>query len=391
MTRGRRLDAEGRLLARAISEGHDAGRDDADAIRERGEALVTWAIEQGVTGLLHQRVGTQLQPGPAGILADSVLGDTVFHLIVLAVLERLAPVLDGAAVSWAVIKGPVLLETAYPGASRPYTDLDLIVAPSQFAAALEALEGAGARLIDRNWDLAVGDGRAELHLLDPTGSVLIDLHWHVINRGSVRRAFRLRTEELLERRTLLVLEPRSAVSQSSVSVPVLEATDRLIHYALHGAHSGGHRLIWLADVAESVRRDGPDWDALVERCRRWRADLPVGALLARSSATLGLSLPDGILEAMAGTAARRLLLQWLAPWQPAGRLPGGGSIRNGVTQSLAGTLPATTVLTSVRAGEMVRRVWDRYPHWLDPADPAHMEYPSGDPEGRRHYLEKVGS
>lgn len=345
-----------------------------------GPDLVDAAIRHRVPGLFQAAAAGRLTPEQSGRLADAVFDATRDHLRGLAALERLDGVFDSAGVTWAVLKGPVLVETAYAGAPRPYADLDVLVGPGQFRTALEALEADGATLLYANWDLARRDGRAQLNLLDASTGLPIDLHWHLINRGPIRRGFRLPTDELLERRD----------RPDRLGHPALDVTDRLIHYALHAAHSGGHRLVWMADISRTLVNEAPDWDALIERSRRWCAGLPVATMLARTEATLGPSLPPGLLGILAGDRGRRSMVRWLTAWQPAGRLPGGGSIRNGLTRSLTGTLGATALLSAREGAEMVRRLWDRYPHWDDPDDPANMRYPAGGPAGRQRYLEEIG-
>jgi hypothetical protein len=336
-----------------------------------------------VAGLLQRAAGDALAGPAASRLVDAALLDAARHLQVIAAAQRLGKLLDNRGEPWVVLKGPVLVETAYGGVPRPYFDMDLLVAPPRFPAVLEALEGAGAHLIDRNWELLIRDGRAEVSLTDRPTGLTVDLHWHLVNLGRVRRTFSVPTEDLLERRVNVELR--------SVVIPALERTDRLIHYALHAATSGGHRLIWLADLARVIMNDPPDWDELIHRARSWKVGLPVAVILARVEATLGVAPPSGVVPSLAGNPAARWLTERLAVWEPGGRLPGGGSIRHGVTESLAGSFPATAGLVARNGGEMVRRFWDRHPHWLDPDDPAHIEHDAGGAAARERYLARVGA
>jgi hypothetical protein len=341
--------------------------------------VAEWAAEQGVPGLLFETAKDIVGREAADRLKALAFTETARHLRTLSVVHRLGATLDAAGADWAVLKGPALVESAYQGTARPYEDLDLLVRPGHFSLALEALEAAGAELVDRNWDLVIGDGRAELHLLDRPTGVPIDLHWHLINRQPLRRTFRIDTDELLSRRTIL----------PTAGFPVLEASDRLMHYAVHAAHSGGHRLIWLADLSLVLRHDPPDWEAVVERCRRWRTGLPVAVMLARTERTLGPALPAGVLAAIVGNPLGRAMVRGLNAWQPGGRLPGGGSVRHGVTESLSGTVPATAGQAWRKFREMLQRLEDPYPHWLDDDDPANVAFDAGDHDGRRRYLESV--
>ena len=373
---GRRLDPTGQLLLAVLA----GGAVDPAAIRAASGPLVDWALEQRVPGLFHAAVGGQLDEPAASRLGERVLLDAGHHLRTLFALGRLAEALQARNLSWVAVKGPVLVETAYSPISRPYLDLDLLVSPSRFRPALEALEAAGSILIDRNWELLIREGRAQVGLKDGSTGLTVDLHWHLVNLARMRRTFSLRTDEMLERRVTLPLP--------SSMTPALERTDRFVHYALHAATSGGHRLVWLADLSRVMANDPPDWDELVRRCRRWKVGLPVAVMLARVEATLGSPVPDGVVECLVGGAGR-WLTEWLSVWEPSGRLPGGGSLRHGVTGSLAGSPGETAQLTAVKAAEMVRRAWDRYPHWLDPNDPAHIEHDAGGAPGRERYLALV--
>ena len=137
------------------------------------------------------------------------------------------------------MKGPVLAEHCYPAAElRTYEDLDLLVRPRDFEVTIDALEHAGFDLVDRNWALIRDERRAQLHLRLPMGTIA-DVHWHLLNRGSVRRAFAVPTDELFARsRTLDV---------AGTTVSTLGRVDTLLHLCLHATLSGGDRLIWSKD------------------------------------------------------------------------------------------------------------------------------------------------
>ena len=74
------------------------------------------------------------------------------NLRAVAELRRIAPVLDAAAVPWAVVKGPVLSEFVYSRSDlRDYIDLDVVVAPEGLGLAYDALEAIGFILRERSW------------------------------------------------------------------------------------------------------------------------------------------------------------------------------------------------------------------------------------------------
>lgn len=341
--------------------------------------VVELALEQRVGGLLLAAARRELGPADVDLLQAAMRAHTAGHLTKLVALARAGCRLKSAGVPWVVVKGPVLVELAYAGVPRSYQDLDLLVAPHAFKTAVATLEDSGATLLDRNWDMIRREDRAELHLLDPTDGTAFDVHWHLVNIGRMRRGTLIATDELLERRRLA----------PSVGTPVLDPTDRLIHYAFHGTISGGHQLVWMADVAAAVVHDPPDWEALIARSRQQGISTPVAVLLARSQHVLGAPIPDGLLAALVGQRWQRRAVHWLKAWRPSGRLPGGGSLSGAVTRSLVDLLPATAANTAVLASEMLRRVIDPYPHWTDPEDPAHVLNDLGGSGGRKRYFDTV--
>jgi hypothetical protein len=235
------------------------------------------------------------------------------HMRALWDLDRVKRVIDGTGARWAVVKGPVLVERLYrsPG-SRPYLDLDVLVDPAMFPVVLDALEAAGATLIDRNWAVLRKELRGELHLVLAGGTPL-DLHWNVVNM--YRRRITFETAEVLDRVQVVQL--------GGIAVPGLEPTDALLHLAVHAGLSGGDRLIWAKDIERSISCDDLDWDALVERARRWRVRRVVGFMLRRSQAVLGARIPPAARRALTDPATERLIdiVDRLAPWEHAlGRL-----------------------------------------------------------------------
>jgi DNA-binding transcriptional ArsR family regulator len=224
--------------------------------------------------------------------ARAVLGE----LQVVADLGPAAAVLDRAAPGWVVVKGASLGARVYENpVERPAGDLDVVVAPERFADAVEALEAAGARVLDRNWTLLLRERRGQVHLVLPQGTVM-DLHWDVLNRGVVREDFSLRTRDLLERAEPVRIGPHL--------VRTLDAADTVLHLCLHAAVSGGHRVGWLMDVERSLRRLDPDQDELVRRCTQARARAAVGAVLLSAHRLLGAPVQPDVLGRLVGPAVR---------------------------------------------------------------------------------------
>ena len=79
----------------------------------------------------------------------------------------------------------------------------------------------------------------------------------------------------------------------------------------------------------------------MRRCRAWRVGLPVSVMLNRACRILGAAVPEEVVEELAGGRPSRLLVRQLSAWAPAGRMPAGRSVRNGLTRSLRDDLLAT--------------------------------------------------
>lgn len=264
-------------------------------------ALADEAVAHRVANALYAvlRELDGADPGATARLADAYERSVRIHMRALASLEWLRTPLEAAGVPWLVLKGPALAEHAGHRADlRAYEDLDLLVPAARFSRAVEALEDAGARLLDGNWELIRAEGRAQLHLRLPSG-ILVDLHWHPLNRAAVRHAFRIDVAELFERAAV-------AAGADGAGPRTIGLADTIVHTGLHAGLAGAQRLSWLEDVARLALL-GPDWDEVVRRAREWRASRLVGIVLLRAHAVLGAPVPVAVLDALRPPALLRPL------------------------------------------------------------------------------------
>ncbi len=214
------------------------------------------------------------------------------QLATSADLASCARALEGAGIAWACVKGPVLAAAyARTGEQRAYGDLDLLVPPDAFEAALAALGNAGGGLVDRNWALMRSVVPGEVTVRAPQGTV-VDLHWSLVSRAHRRARLAVPTAPLLRRarRTELL----------GSAVPVLTPAEALAHLCLHACASGAHRWGWLLDVTLTARGPGLTWPAVVAVAQAWRVAVPVGLVLARCQRHLGLAVPPDVLRALVG-------------------------------------------------------------------------------------------
>jgi hypothetical protein len=365
------------------------GARDAEVVR-RGAGSVD-ADELRVAAAYHRvqplvRAAVRSQPGGERLLPEVEGGywaGVSTHVRAMTDLRLAAATLDGAGVGWAAFKGPVLAETCYPRPDlRFYTDLDLLVDPAQFPEALAALESAGFTVLDRNWELLNARLPGELHLRAPAGTI-VDLHWHLLNRPENRRRLRMPSAQFL------AASRRVAVRE--LSVPVLMPADAVVHLSVHAGLTGGDRLLWLCDLALSMRAI-EDVTLLSERARACGAANLVAVMLSR---TAEIDDSPALAQAVArlATPSRRAVLTAARKASPIA----GVAAPHGLARFLALTTETTAAGTagSVVRG-LTRRLWSggRLP---DDAvetradNPMSVLYPAGGPRRREAFLARVAT
>ena len=296
------------------------------------EQLADLVIAEGLAGPAQERLAGLLPPGPGSRLAAEARRDAVRHLAYLGLLGKFAAALGRAGVTWVALKGPVLAELSYPNVPRGYTDLDLMVLPGQLRGALGALEGTGAVVAEPDLPEVAIAAKGQLSLA-VHGLPMIDLHWHLVYLRSARERWAIPTDELLGR--------RQRVQLKDVETWCLDPCDFVAHLALHASFGADQQLRRLLDIQRTVAHRAPDWEVLVKRCRAWRVGLPVSVMLNRARQTLGAAVPEEVVEELAGCRFNRLVVRRLGGWAPAGHMPGGRSVKNGLTRSLRDGLLAT--------------------------------------------------
>jgi hypothetical protein len=296
------------------------------------EELVELAIAQGVAGSVSERLQPYLSPSQQSLLLEDVDKGTRFHLAMLDLIEAIGAEFEHANVKWVVYKGPVLRELSYQGPWRSYVDLDFLVSPNDLKGAVQALEKVGAVVGTQDWPGLIKNAKGEL-ALSIYGSPLILLHWHLVWHRGTRERLMLPTDELLERRQQVPLGP--------ITVWSLDPADFIAHVALYATYTPSQRLKALLDIERTVANHPPDWDALVERCNRWKINLPLSASVNCAVHTVGAAVPSQFIATLIDNPLENLVLRMLDTWTPTGRLPGGRSLKVGLSRSLRSSVAQT--------------------------------------------------
>jgi len=155
-------------------------------------------------------------------------------------------------------KGPMLAESAYGDvALRNFGDLDFLISPADFEHAKEALGELGYRpssdlspALERFW-LRNGYERS---FDSAAGKYLVELQWGLLPRFF---AVDFRIEDLLTRGRPASLGGRDVLG--------LSAEDSLLVLCLHAAKHLWMRLIWICDIAETMRTQKLDWSVVSAR------------------------------------------------------------------------------------------------------------------------------
>lgn len=155
-------------------------------------------------------------------------------------------------------KGPVLAQSAYGDlALRRFSDLDFLICPADFSRAKEALAEIGycpsaemTRPVERFW-LRKGNERV---FDGPAGKNLLELQWAILPHFYAidSNAEDLAVENQIAR--------ARCTTVADHEVPSLSAGDNLLVLCVHGAKHLWMRLIWLTDIAETLRSEAPAID-----------------------------------------------------------------------------------------------------------------------------------
>jgi len=194
-------------------------------------------------------------------------------------------------------KGPVLALAAYGELGlRNFSDLDVLISPAQFEQAKQALAEIGYRPSD---ELSSAIERLYLQtgyersFDGAAGKNLVELQWNLLPHFYAVdfRSSDLRVGDLFARARRVCL--------GAAEVPCLSSEDSLLALCLHAAKHLWMRLIWIADIAETLRSSEIDFSAVTQRARTLGIARIVGISFRLAQRLLGAELSSAARELIA--------------------------------------------------------------------------------------------
>jgi hypothetical protein len=329
-----------------------ATRDPGEVATALREAVAAHEPARLLAGVEHHRLGPCLYLGLKGQMADldNVLAEglsrryrvqAAHHVRTMADLGQCAASLDVAGVAWATFKGPALAESVYLRPDmRAYGDLDIVVSPADVETTISALVPNDAAVSIGLAHAAQSVGVDQVSLVLPFGTSL-DLHWSLLSLDWARRDFPMPLDDFLESRV--------SVTAGGFAMKTFDPEHTLVHLCAHAGLSGGHRGLWLKDIAETIRVHAIDWDLVVRLSESMNLSLMCAVMLSRVREIAGVTGPPGVIERLGGRSA------WARAVRISDRLrrPEEGTGRGASGQLLARSTRATTArsIRTFTAGE----------------------------------------
>jgi hypothetical protein len=230
------------------------------------------------------------------------------HLLGVEQLGRLLDAFAGASIPAIPLKGPALGETLYrEPALRPFTDLDVLVRRQDVRPAVTLLSALGYRALEHErplaYELAYATAATFVPAAPAPGALPIDLHWGLVSFPAGATPTALDADEVWTRAVALARWGRSVLTLSPEDLLLSLALHLAVHHPLDG-------LAWQLDLALLLRRLGGelDWEAVVERARRWRVGGAVYFALRRVERSFASEAPVAVLARIAPSGLRGALL-----------------------------------------------------------------------------------
>lgn len=308
---------------------------DAEAL----DAVAHAAVLHGVDRFLVEGLAVT-SPAPAmlrSLRARAMMQTAAIEHRLIRPLWRALAALDAAHVTVVALKGPVLAARLLGDlCARESNDLDLLIAPADYPAAMAALLGTGWTTHDSQTTPPVTKALHHATLHEPASGACLELHYSPGTDAGIAWP----VAKMIARAPTVTVDGRA--------VRVLDPADEFVFLATHGLKHQLRRLQWLLDLALLARQ--VDLAAVERRARE------LGALhvvrLARHVCTVmfGVSWLPGaawrVAPRMRYDAARALL-------DAGGRNLLGGLARKAL-QLVVADWPGGTLRTLLAAASRAR-------------------------------------
>ena len=187
-----------------------------------------------------------------------------------------------------LLKGPALARSVYPDpATRPASDIDVLVIPEHIAQSRSVLENLGYDCQEKRFEVSRDYYCDEkfFHRKKTEEYRMVELHWDLHRFSGIRREAGI--EELFSNAI--------TITSPSLKFEALHPVDALLHRAMSNAfiHDHDMRLSWIYDVVFLSRslKVPEDWNILLEKSVKWRARLALEYSLKLAQIWGGLRLP----------------------------------------------------------------------------------------------------
>jgi hypothetical protein len=266
---------------------------------ENWQGLLDKAIEQQVGALLY----SQLQSLPdlrvpliiQESLKDIYRKNTFFNLALMGELKSILSLFNSHKIPVIVLKGAYLAKEVYSKIGlREMVDIDLLVPDDKVEQAAKLLEILDYQSI-RNYDVSLDVEKLSGHQLPPFRKSfalpVIEIHWTICDPNET---YQFDLTELWQRAKNTDFFGETALA--------LAPEDLILHLCHHASYHhkfniGVRPLCDLARIIEHFQ-DQLDWQALQTTAERWQWQKGLYIMLAFAHYSLGVDLPNLILQAI---------------------------------------------------------------------------------------------
>jgi hypothetical protein len=266
---------------------------------ENWQGLLDKAIEQQVGALLY----FQLQSLPdlrvplifQESLKDIYRKNTFFNLALMGELKSILSLFNSHKIPVIVLKGAYLAKEIYPKIGlREMVDIDLLVPDDKVEQAAKLLEILDYQSI-RDYDVSLEVEKSSGHQLPPFRKSfalpVIEIHWTICDPNET---YQFDLTELWQRAKNTDFFGETALA--------LAPEDLMLHLCHHASYHhkfniGVRPLCDLARIIEHFQ-DQLDWQALQTTAERWQWQKGLYIMLAFAHYSLGVDLPNSILQAI---------------------------------------------------------------------------------------------